>query len=260
MRFTVVLALLAVLAAAAPTAEQPAASAFPLTVDSIMRGPALVGYPPGDLRWSGDARELYFEWRMPGEDEPATWVTGRDGGAPRRLTDEERMRAPLARGQWNADRTRILGIDRGDVVIIDTVARRRIEITRTTGAEYSPRWAQGGTAVTFVRDNNLFLVPIGGDDAGGLAAHRRGGAEAGSAPHRQPAHAAWRGSGSPRLGQEEKAAPAAARGAGRARSRTLRAGRAPVGGGCRALRRRNRRVLVVSERAQSTRSRGAPVR
>ena len=52
-----------------------------------MRGPALVGYPPSDLRWSGDSQELYFEWRMPGEDEAATWVVGRDGGAPRRLTD-----------------------------------------------------------------------------------------------------------------------------------------------------------------------------
>ena len=44
---------------------QPSAqpSRFTLTVDSIMRGPALVGYPPTDLRWSGDSKELYFEWR-----------------------------------------------------------------------------------------------------------------------------------------------------------------------------------------------------
>ena len=45
-----------------------------------MRGPALVGYPPSDLRWSGDSKDLYFEWRMPNEDEAATWVVGRDGG------------------------------------------------------------------------------------------------------------------------------------------------------------------------------------
>ena len=45
-------------------------------------------------RWSGIRRrpalvgrleELYFDWRMPDEDEAATWVVGRDGGAPRRL-------------------------------------------------------------------------------------------------------------------------------------------------------------------------------
>jgi dipeptidyl aminopeptidase/acylaminoacyl peptidase len=133
---------------------------FPLTVDSIMRGPELVGYPPSDLRWSGDSKELYFEWRMPKEDTAATWVVSRDGGTPRRLTDEQRRLAPLVNGTWDRDRRRILGVDSGDIVIIDTVARTRIDVTRTTGSESNPRWTRNGTAVTFVRDNNLFIVPI----------------------------------------------------------------------------------------------------
>jgi dipeptidyl aminopeptidase/acylaminoacyl peptidase len=143
-----------------PDAQSAAPSAAPLTVDAIMRGPALVGYPPSDLRWSADGRDLYFEWRMPGEDEPATWVTGRDGGPPRRLSDEERRVAPLANGWWDGPRQRILGVDRGDVVVIDAAARRRIDITRTSAIESAPRWARGGTHVTFVRDNQVFLVPV----------------------------------------------------------------------------------------------------
>jgi dipeptidyl aminopeptidase/acylaminoacyl peptidase len=138
----------------------PAPARFALTVDSIMRGPSLVGYPPAGLRWSGDSRDLYFEWRMPGEDEAATWVVGRDGGAPRRLTDEERRSAPPATGAWDAARRRILGVDRGDIIVVDTVARERKDVTRTTGNESSPRWARNGTHVTFVRDNNLFIVPV----------------------------------------------------------------------------------------------------
>ena len=55
----------------------PADAAFELTVDSIMRGPGLVGYPPSALRWSGDSERLYFEWRPRGEDEPATWEVAR---------------------------------------------------------------------------------------------------------------------------------------------------------------------------------------
>lgn len=74
----------AVAAQPPPSGAPPAAAHFPLTVDSIMRGPALVGYPPSDLRWSGDSQDLYFEWRMPSEDEPATWVASREGGQPRR--------------------------------------------------------------------------------------------------------------------------------------------------------------------------------
>jgi dipeptidyl aminopeptidase/acylaminoacyl peptidase len=160
MRQSLVLSLIAICGAAA-FAQAPAAQSqkFALTVDSIMRGPALVGYPPSDLRWSGDSRELYFEWRTAGEDEAATWVVGRDGGSPRRLTDDERRVAPLANGTWDPARRRILGVDRGDIVVIDSVARTRKDITRTSGNESSPRWAREGTHVTFVRDNNLFIVP-----------------------------------------------------------------------------------------------------
>jgi dipeptidyl aminopeptidase/acylaminoacyl peptidase len=154
--------LLTILSSVLVGAQTPPTSArFQLTVDSIMRGPALVGYPPSDLRWSGDSKELYFEWRMPKEDEAATWVVGREGGPPRRLSDDERRRAPLANGSWDRERRRIVGIDRGDVVLIDAVARTRHEITRTTGSESSVRWARNQTHVTFVRDNNVFIVPIG---------------------------------------------------------------------------------------------------
>ena len=44
---------------------------FELTVDSIMRGPDLVGSPPTGLRWSADSQQLYFEWHKPGEREAA---------------------------------------------------------------------------------------------------------------------------------------------------------------------------------------------
>ena len=141
-------------------------SAFSLTVDSIMRGPALVGYPPSDLRWSGDSKELYFEWRMPGEDEPATWVVPRDGGEPRRLTDEQRRSAPPENGVWDRQGRRALAVQDGDVVLIDTVARTRRMLTRTVAAESSPRWARGETHVTFVRDNNVFIVPLASGDGG----------------------------------------------------------------------------------------------
>ena len=88
-----------------------------------MRGPELVGNPPNNLRWSGDSKELFFEWLIPKDDQPSTWVVGRDGGTPRRLSEAERRMAPPANGQWDARRRRILGVDRGDIVIIDTVDR-----------------------------------------------------------------------------------------------------------------------------------------
>ena len=139
---------------------QLASPTFPLTVDSIMRGPKLVGYPPTGLRWSGDSSRLYFEWRRAGEDEASTWVVSRDGGEPRKLTDGERKTAPPANGTWDAAHRRVLFVDQGDIAIVDSVGGTRRQITRTTGAESSPRWARRETAVTFVRENNLFHEPL----------------------------------------------------------------------------------------------------
>ena len=133
---------------------------FELTIDSIMRGPKLVGYPPTGLRWSGDSTRLYFEWRRPDDDEASTWVVAREGGEPRKLSDAERRTAPPPNGVWDAAHRRVLFADEGDIAIVDSVANTRRNITRTTADESNPRWARHETAVTFTRDNNLFLVPL----------------------------------------------------------------------------------------------------
>ena len=156
----------------APSTQAPG-PAFPLTVDSIMRGPELVGNPPNNLRWSGDSKELYFEWRMPKDDSRDVGRRPRRRRAAAADATPSGACAPLANGQWDATRRRILGVDRGDIVIIDTVARKRIDVTRTTGNESSPRWARGETHVTFVRDNNLFIVPVESVAAGSAGAADR---------------------------------------------------------------------------------------
>jgi dipeptidyl aminopeptidase/acylaminoacyl peptidase len=145
---------------AKPPSGSVRAATFELSVDSIMRGPKLVGYPPSALRWSADSRELYFEWRRPGEEEASTYAVGRDGGEPRKLSDDERKKVPPAGGVWDSARRRVLFAEDGDIVLVDAAARTRQQITRTSGAESNPRWARGETAVTFTRDNNLFMVSL----------------------------------------------------------------------------------------------------
>src|SRR2546422_906074 len=44
------------------------AQGFRLTVESIMRGPDLVGTAPSNVRFSADGRYVYFSWRAPGVD------------------------------------------------------------------------------------------------------------------------------------------------------------------------------------------------
>ena len=177
--------------AAKPPAARPAAAkppgkaddAFDLTVDSIMRGPALVGYPPSAPRWSGDSERLYFEWRPRGEDEPVTWEVARAcltaarpqpdlarTCEPRRLSEDERRLAPPANGEWDAAHRRVTGIVDGDVVVIDTIARTRTLITRTAAVESHARWTDNDRAVTFVRDQGLYRVRVDRDGASAPAA------------------------------------------------------------------------------------------
>ena len=166
-RFSSVLGLALLLGPAAATIPaqsrpQPkAAGAFQLTVDSIMRGPDLVGWPPTALRWSADSQKLYFDWRLPGEDESHTYVVGRDGGQPRKLSDAETKNSPPANGRWDKAHKRVLFVDGGDIVLVDQPGTRR-QITRTIGSESNPRWARNDTSITYVRDGNLFIVPVDG--------------------------------------------------------------------------------------------------
>src|SRR5437773_11565012 len=96
-----------------------------LTVDSIMRGPKLVGYPPTGLRWAGDSSRLYFEWRRPADEDVSTWVVDRNGGEPRQLSDEERRSAPPVNGMWDEAHRRGLFADEGDIVLLAPVAGTR---------------------------------------------------------------------------------------------------------------------------------------
>ncbi len=164
-----------------PTGRHANASAsaapFQLTVESIMRGPKLVGYEPTGLRWSADSRELYFEWRRPQDEEAGTWVVSREGGEPRKVSDEEKKKAPPVAGVWDKAHRRVLFAEQGDIVVFDAVGRTRQQITRTTAMETNPRWARHETAVTFVRDNNLFVVPLDGHpDAAAASGTPPGGA------------------------------------------------------------------------------------
>ena len=177
-----------------------------------MRGPDLVGYPPTGLRWSADSQQLYFDWRKPGEDEASTYVVGRDGGAAPQADRRRGEEHPAAaNGRWDKAHRRVLFVDGGDIVLVDHVAARRRQITRTTGAESSPRWARNDTHVTYVRDGNLFIVPVDGAGLGARdAADRRRAEEARAAADRQPEVPARRGREADRLrreaeGQKKKA-------------------------------------------------------
>jgi dipeptidyl aminopeptidase/acylaminoacyl peptidase len=134
-----------------------------LTVDTIMRGHGLAGYPPSGVRWSPDGRSVYFQWKQfsdPTEENTDTWMVQRDGSGLRKLTDEEARQAPPARGQWTRDGKRAVYVQNGDVFLYDGLANRRRALTQSTASESSAYFTHDERRVTFVRDNNLFVISL----------------------------------------------------------------------------------------------------
>jgi dipeptidyl aminopeptidase/acylaminoacyl peptidase len=145
------------------TAQQPAAAPstpFTLSIDSIMRGPKLVGEPPSGVRWAPDSSRVFFSWQKPGEDRAQNYSVARDGSDLRLVSAEEQRQPQAPSGRLDRAKKRMLTAEGGDIVIYDVATNARRLLVRTGVAESNPRWARNDTAVTFMRDNNLYLMSL----------------------------------------------------------------------------------------------------
>ena len=136
---------------------------FALTIDNIMKGSALVGTEPAQVRWSGDSAKIYFQWKEAKDPVSApldTWVVNRDGSGLRRLTHDEERLAPVAQSDTNRDRTMTVYSQDGDIVVVESASGRRRQMTRTSEAETSPRFTADGHHVTYTRASNLYLMSL----------------------------------------------------------------------------------------------------
>ena len=147
------------LTAAPPPQGSPAPTAptAMLTVDSIMRGPKLVGAAPTNIRWSKDSTKIYFSWQRASDDHAESYVVGRDGTGLAPFSGAADV--PIGGRADRAHRRAVL-VENGDVVIIDLATGTRHPVTHTAAAETNARWARHDTAVTFMREGNLYLVPV----------------------------------------------------------------------------------------------------
>ena len=189
---------------------------------------------PSNLRWSVDSERLYFAWRKPGEKEDVA-LRGRARGRARRNGCRTRTRRPRRRPTDAGTRPAggCSATQGGDIFIHDPAAPAgRVAVTRTSAPESNPRWARNDTHVTYVRDGNLFIVPVqAGSGRARHAAHRRRPEKGRAAPHRQPEVPARRGREADRLHPRAAAGQAEGRGESQgrqaARRSSCRIGRRP---------------------------------
>ena len=128
-----------------------------------MRGPALVGYEPAQVRWSGDSRQVYFQWKTAAqkEDAPAdTYVVNRDGTGLRKLSDDEAKLAPPVNGDLSDDRRAIVYTSAGDLFVYDNPTGKTRQITKTGDAESNPKFLADGKRISFTRACNLYVLSL----------------------------------------------------------------------------------------------------
>jgi dipeptidyl aminopeptidase/acylaminoacyl peptidase len=154
---------------------------FELTVDSIMRGPRLVGYQPMGVYWSQDSQHVYFRWKQADEPrlkEMSLYVVNRDGTGLRRLSEDEARQAPPANGELSKDKTMTVFTEDGDIFIYDHTKSERRQITRTTDTEIGAHFTADQKHIYFTRQNNLYVIGLDGGSLVQLTDIRVGGAGA----------------------------------------------------------------------------------
>ncbi|MBI1765508.1 MAG: prolyl oligopeptidase family serine peptidase [Acidobacteria bacterium] len=177
------LCLFALLLPAPASAQQP--KKFDLTVDSIMRGPDLVGYEPTRVYWSPDSQRVYFRWKRAGEPrlkEPDLYVVNRDGGGLRKLSEDEAKLAPPANGEVSKDKRLTVFTEDGDLWLYDNAKNERRRLTETQEGESNAHFTRDQRSVYFTRNNNLYVLALDGGSLRQLTDIRTGGGAAPAGP------------------------------------------------------------------------------
>ena len=164
-------------------AQQP--KKFDLTVDSIMRGPDLVGYEPTRVYWSPDGQRVYFRWKRAGEPrlkEADLYVVNRDGSGLRKLSEDEAKLAPPANGEVSKDKKLTVFTEDGDLWLYDNAKNERRRLTETQEGESNAHFTRDGRSVYFTRNNNLYVLALDGGSLRQLTDIRTGGGGAPAGP------------------------------------------------------------------------------
>ncbi|MGJ5817433.1 prolyl oligopeptidase family serine peptidase [Paludibaculum fermentans] len=155
--------VLSVLLALPASPQSAPARPLPLTVDSIMRGPGLYGYPPRAVRWSGNGQKVYFEWKLysdPLDKDYDTYVVNRDGSGLAKLSEDDVKLAPPASGSESRDKKLVVYSDHGDLFLYDRSTDKGRQLTKTSDAESSPRFTRDARKVAFQRSGNLYTLSL----------------------------------------------------------------------------------------------------
>jgi dipeptidyl aminopeptidase/acylaminoacyl peptidase len=145
--------------------EVARAFTFPLTIESIMRGPEHVGSAPSGVRWSIDSEWVYFQWQSGGgawDDGTELYRVRASGGEPERVPDEKADSVGLwtAAGDLSNDGSLMVTSVEGDLYLIETDPFRARRLTETDEGEGSPFFSRDESSVFYTKGGNVFEMSL----------------------------------------------------------------------------------------------------
>jgi dipeptidyl aminopeptidase/acylaminoacyl peptidase len=137
------------------------AQSEPLTLELIAQDSAKwIGTAPSQIRWAEDSSAIYFEWNPDAKEEAEVFSIPRQGGTPSRVPLEQHRSITPTDARMNRTGTMKVYVAYGDVFVVTTPGGQVRRLTETDAAERNPHFTFDGKAVTFERDQNLFLFDL----------------------------------------------------------------------------------------------------
>lgn len=132
-----------------------------LSVQKIMQDPRMwVGTSPSDPFWSEDGKTLYFSWNPEQNLSDSLYKVSASGGEPTLVNWKEEMMLPSRNGDYNQDKSRKVYSKNGDLFIYDKSTDNIKQLTNTLGSESDPSFTSDGKQITYVFDDNLYLLTL----------------------------------------------------------------------------------------------------
>ena len=126
-------------------------------LELIMSDPDWIGNEPTGFYWSDTGTDVYYDQKRTGDNFSDLHKVPAAGGEPERVSPADESKSSNASRVYNAERTRVAWIHRGDIMVKDLPTGDTRQITRTTAEEISPMFMADGRSVSFVRDEVHFV-------------------------------------------------------------------------------------------------------
>jgi len=136
-------------------------------LERIMSDPDWIGNPPSESWWSDDGDWVYFTQKRAGEKFDDLYRVAATGGSPERVEAGDEAASSNNSRVYNADRTAVAWVHRGDIMIRNLETGRTVQATRTAADERALIFLSDGASVAFLRDGRYYIF----DPAEGVTEH-----------------------------------------------------------------------------------------